>query len=191
MAAGVRRVAVSIARSRGVRPLATTALLALLLTGCGAGATTRTPPPSPTLAVPSISPVIADTQRVVAAALAQDQFQLEDAQQPYRPPESASVAAAPRAVFQVVMPSDPTHGYIVVYEFRDEPSAAAAGNELAAYLGSGPGRVQFASDVQHLIREVGTTLVVYSWSPSAATDPRAGRIFADLSTVGTGIAVPR
>jgi hypothetical protein len=173
------------------RGLLTAALLGIALAGCGAGATNRTPPPSPTLAIPSISPAIADTRRVVAQALAQDQFELDDIREPYRPPESVGVAAAPRGIFQVVMPDDPTHGYIVVYEFRDEASAAAAGRDLATYLGSGPGRVQFPSDVQHLIRQVGTTLVAYSWSPSAATDPHEDRIFADLSAIGTPIDVPR
>ena len=189
MAAGVIRARPGTARLTGAHALL--GVVALAFAACGAGASSRTPPPSPTLAVPSISPVIADTRRVVAQALAADQFELDDAQQPYRPPESTSVAAAPRGIFQVVMPSDPTHGYIVVYEFRDEAAAAAAGRDLATYLGSGPGRVQFPSDVQHLIRQLGTTLIVYSWSPSAATDPRAGRIFGDLSTIGTPIDVPR
>jgi len=89
------------------------------------------------------------------------------------------------------MPADPIHGYIVVYEFPDVATAAAAGHDLATYLGSGPGRVQFPSDVQHLIRQLGTTLVIYSWSPSAATDPHEDRIFSDLSTIGVGIDVPR
>jgi hypothetical protein len=159
--------------------------------GCGMAATTGAPKPTPTLAIPSISPVIASTRREIAAALARNGLQLDDARQPYRPPESPSLVAAPRGIFRVVLPDDPTHGYIVVYEFRDEATAAAAGHELASYLGSGPGRIQFPPDTQHLIRQLGTTLITYSWSPANASDPRAAPIYADLATIGLPIDVPR
>ncbi|HTC85413.1 MAG TPA: hypothetical protein VK656_01830, partial [Candidatus Acidoferrum sp.] len=108
--------------------------------GCGIAASTGGTAPTPTLAVPSYSPAIAETRRQVAAALAVSSLQLQDATQPFRPPESPAVTAAIRGVFQVILPSDPAHGYIVVYEFRDATTAAAAGTELASYLGTGPGR---------------------------------------------------
>jgi hypothetical protein len=175
--------------------MAATALLiaiaAILAAGCAGGGSTGGAQASATDAVPSYSLSIADARGQVARALARSGLQLIDARQPFRPPESAALSRAPRGIFQVVLPDDPSHGFIVIYEFRDEASAAAAGREQAAYLGSGPGRVQFPLDTQHLVRQAGTTLVVYSWSPATSSDARAPAIFADLATVGIGIAVPR
>ena len=177
-----------------VRRVATALCLGLLagsmVAGCGIAASTEAPQATPTLALPSYSPAIAETRRQVVAALATSSLQLQDATQPFRPPESPTVTAAVRGVFQVILPADPSHGYIVVYEFRDQSSAASAGAELAAYLGTGPGRIQFTPDTQHLIRLVGTTLVTYSWSPANSTDTRSDPIPADLNTLGTAIAVP-
>ena len=42
------------------------------------------------------------------------------------------LAAAPRAVYQVILPKDPTKGFIVVYEFPDPDRAAAAATEQQA-----------------------------------------------------------
>jgi hypothetical protein len=165
--------------------------LAVAAAGCGIAASTAGVRPTPTLPAPSVSVVIAATRREISAAVAKDGLQLDDAHQPYRPPETSALAAAPRAVLQVVLPDDQAHGYIVVYEFRDEATAAAAGREQAAYIGSGPGKVQFPPDTQHLIRQLGTTVITYSWSPANSTDARAGPIFADLSTVGLAIDIPR
>jgi hypothetical protein len=162
-----------------------------VLAGCGIAASTDAPAPSPTIAIPSYSPAIAETRRQVAAALAASSLQLQDATQPFRPPESPTTTTAIRGVFQVILPSDPIHGYIVVYEFRDPATAAAAGAELAAYLGTGPGRIQFTPDTQHLIRLVGTTLVTYSWSPANSSDSRADAIPGDLETLGSPVAVPQ
>jgi hypothetical protein len=170
---------------------ATAAAIAVTLVGCGSGASTGGARSSPTDALPSYSLTIADARGQVARALSRDGLQLQDARQPFRPPESAALAQAPRGIFQVVLPDDPGHGFIVIYEFRDEASAAAAGREQAAYLGSGPGRVQFPPDTQHLIRQSGTALITYSWSPANSTDARAPAIMADLALVGTDIAIPR
>ena len=171
------------------------ATLAIAMTavavGCGGGGSLGGAQSSATDALPSYSLSIADARGQVARALARSGLQLIDARQPFRPPESAALAQAPRGIFQVVLPDDPSHGFIVIYEFRDEASAATAGREQAAYLGSGPGRVQFPPDTQHLVRQAGTTVVVYSWSPANSSDSRAPDIQADLATVGTGIAVPR
>jgi hypothetical protein len=165
--------------------------IAVLVAGCRGAGSTGAARSSPTEAVPSYSLAIADTRGQVARALARDSLQLQDARQPFRPPESPALAMAPRGIFQVVLPDDPSHGFIVIYEFRDDASAAAAGREQAAYLGSGPGRVQFPPDTQHLIRQAGTTLVTYSSSAANSSDARAPAILVDLATVGTGIDVPR
>jgi hypothetical protein len=175
----------------GIAATLSFAIAAIIVAGCGGGGSPGGAQSSATDALPSYSLSIADARGQVARALARSGLQLIDARQPFRPPESAALAQAPRGIFQVVLPDDPSHGFIVIYEFRDEASAATAGREQAAYLGSGPGRVQFPPDTQHLVRQAGTTVVVYSWSPANSSDSRAPAILADLSTVGTGIAVPR
>ena len=99
---------------------------------------------------------------------------------------------APRAVYQVVLPQDPEGGYIVVYEFRDSGAAVDAGNEYAGFVGSGgPGKVAFAVDALQTIRELGTTLIVYSYSPSTSPDPGSAQIADALKTLGIGFAPPR
>jgi hypothetical protein len=179
---------------RGVASAAFVALLATLLAGCGIAASTAVPSMSaePEGPAATVSPAIAQTRVAIAAALAAQQLQLQDAKQPFRPGESASLASAPRSVFQVVLPGDPDGGYIVVYEFRDAGAAVDAGNEYAGYVGSGgPGKVQFPNDVQHTIRQLGTTLIVYSWAPSTSPDPGSPKIADALKTIGIGFAPPR
>ncbi len=41
-----------------------------------------------------------------------------------------------------------------------------------------------------MIRQVGSTVVLYSWLPEAAADPSAPEIQAALETLGLGIPVP-
>jgi len=177
--------------SRGGRILALTFLVASVVAGCGIAASTDSSAPQPTLALPSYSLAVAETRRQIAAALAVDGLQLQDATQPFQPPEPPTVASAPRGVFQVVLPNDPNHGYIVVYEFRDTATAALAGRALAVFVGTGAGQVEFPPDTQHVIRQLGTTIIAYSWSPANSTDARAPKIITDLSTVGIAIPVPR
>jgi hypothetical protein len=167
------------------------ALMGIALAGCGIAASTSGPLATPTLALPSYSAAISETRTAIAAALAGVNLQLQDATQPFRPPESPSFVGATRGIFQVILPDDPIHGFIVVYEFRDGPTAQAAGEELAAYIGAGPGSVQFPPDAQHLIRLVDTTLITYSWSPANSTDARSDAIPSALMTIGTAIDVPR
>jgi len=178
-------------RSRAGRILALTCIVASVVAGCGIAAPTDSSAPQPTLALPSYSLAVAETRRQIAAALAVDGLQLQDATRPFQPPEPLAVAIAPRGVFQVVLPNDPNHGYIVVYEFRDTATAALAGRALATFVGSGAGQVEFPPDTQHVIRQLGTTIIAYSWSPANSTDARAPEIITDLSTVGIAIPVPR
>ena len=184
MASGVRVVARVVRQS-------ILAVAAILLAGCGIAATRVSLPPGPTAAVASFPPVLLDTRRLVVDALGRDGLTLQDATQPFRPPESPSMVDAPRGVFPVVLPDDPTHGYLVIYAFRDAPTAVAAAQDQATYIGSGPGRIQFPPDAQSVIRQVDTTVIVYSWSPANSTDTRAGSIPTDLSTVGIGVPIPR
>jgi hypothetical protein len=114
---------------------------------------------------------------------------LSDTQAPVRPPESALLADAPRAVYQVLLPKDPTHGYIVVYEFPDAAAAAAAATQEQAYLASGPGRVQTPQGTVTVIRQLGTSVILYSWLPGASTDDAAPGIQSALETIGVGYPV--
>ena len=164
-----------------------------LIAGCGVGASkvVVTFPPSTVGPAATVSPAVAQTRAAIATALAPFSLQLDDADRPFRPPESARLASAPRAILQVVLPADPDGGNIVVYEFRDAAAAVDAGNELAGYIGSGAGRVQFPTDAQHAIRQLGTTLIVYTWSPSTSPDPGSRMIAEALATLGIGFAPPR
>jgi len=99
------------------------------------------------------------------------------------------LAAAPRAVYQVLLPKDPSKGFIVVYEFPDATSAAAAATEEQAYLATGPGRVQRPQGTISVIRTVGPTVIFYDWLPGAAQDPSAPGIQQALETVGIGYPV--
>ena len=42
----------------------------------------------------------------------------------------------------------------------------------------------------HVIRQVGTTVVYYSWLPGASKDPGAAQIQVALETLGNGYPVP-
>jgi hypothetical protein len=167
--------------------------LGCAVAGCGAGASSRivTFPPASVGPAATVTPAVAQTRTAIVAALAPFSLQLKDADRPFRPAESARLASAPRAVYQVILPADLEGGQIVVYEFRDAAEAVDAGNELAGYLGTGAARVNFPLDAQHAIRQLGTTLIFYTWAPSTSTDPGSKTIADALATLGIGFAPPR
>jgi hypothetical protein len=168
-------------------------VFAVILAGCGAGGPAGPPatfPPTTFGAGDATGAEVAATRAELARALGTLSLQLDDPQVPHRPAESPSFAAAPRAVFQVVLPDDPAHGFVSVYEFADEATAAAAGKDQAAYIASGPGRVQFVPDTRFVLRQVGRTVVFYAWSPLNSPDPRTADIQKALETVGTRIPIP-
>lgn len=167
--------------------------LGSVLAGCGIGASGRivTFPPASVGPAATVTPAVALTRTAIAGALAPFSLQLKDADRPFRPAESARLASAPRAIYQVILPADLEGGQIVVYEFRDAGEAVDAGNELAGYLGTGAARVNFPLDAQHAIRQLGTTLIFYSWAPSTSTDPGSKTIADALATLGIGFAPPR
>ena len=116
---------------------------------------------------------------------------LTDSQAAVRPAEAPAFAAAPRAVYQVILPKDPSKGFIVVYEFLDPTHAAAAAAEQQAYLATGPGRVQTPQGTVSVIRQVGSTVVYYQWLPGAAQDPSAvGHRGPRSESLGIGFPVP-
>lgn len=165
----------------------------VLVAGCGAGAA-RSPvtfPPPSRGPEATVSGAVAQTQVAIAAALAQRSIGLADATERYRTAEPRRLADAPRRVIQAQLPDDPDGGFIVVYEFRDAGAAVDAGNALAGYLGTGAGRVQYPTDARHTIRQVGTTLIFYTWAPSTSPDPASATVAEALATLGIGFAPPR
>lgn len=169
--------------------------LALILAGCGIGASNggalTFPPQSFGPSGATTTAAVAETRAAIAAALGARSLQLGEPKVPFRPPEAPRFAGAPRAVYQVQLPDDAAHGFISVYEFTDAPSAATAATEQANYVGSGVGRVQFPPDTRFVIRQLGTTVVFYTWSPSNSPDTRTSDIEVALDTLGVAIAVPR
>jgi hypothetical protein len=138
----------------------------------------------------TVGPAVAQTRGELVRALGTRNLVLRDTQAPFRPPEDARFTTTPRALYQVVLPTAPQEGYIVVYEFADPTAAAEAATAQAAYLGSGPGRIQSAQGARHILRLVGPTVVMYSWIPAGAEDPLQPDIQAALETLGTGVPVP-
>lgn len=164
--------------------------LALVAAGC---TTTETPgqtyPVASTRPATTVSPAVNQTRAALVNALAGHQLVLTDTQAPVRPVESPLLVSAPRAVYQVVLPKDPTKGYIVVYEFQDSSTAAVAAAEEQHYLETGPGRIQSPQGSVQVLRQVGVTLVLYDWLPGAAQDPAAPEIQQALETVGVGFPI--
>jgi hypothetical protein len=137
----------------------------------------------------TVSPAVDETRAELVRVLAAQSLVLSDTQTPVRKAESPLMAAAPRAVYQVVLPKDPNKGFVVVYEFADPGLAATAAAEQQAYLGTGPGRVQTPQGTVTLIRQVGSTVVFYDWLPAAAQDPSAAGIQTALEGLGVGFPV--
>jgi hypothetical protein len=165
-------------------------VLCLLAAACG-GTTTTARPTGATPSGGAISTAIELTRAELQRALGAARLQVSDPQVPYRPAEAPPLATAARQVVQVVLPNDPTHGYIVIYDFADAATAGAAGDAQAAYVASGPGRIQFPPDARFVIRQAGSTIVFYAWSPGSSTDELAPEIQPVLETIGSEIPVPR
>ena len=168
------------------------AAAALLVAGCAGDAGSSAPPPVLASVGPvgTVGPEVATTRAELVRVLGEQHLILQDSQAPFRPPEDARFTTTPRALYQVILPDAPTEGFIVVYQFPDPVSAAAAADEQARYLASGPARVQSAFGARHILRLVGSTVVLYSWVPQGAADPRQPDIQTALETLGTGVQVP-
>lgn len=161
------------------------------LAGCGIAARQVTPPPVSPIPAPSVSVVLGLARVQVAGALGAVGIPIVDAPVPYRPAESPLLAAAPRLVVQAVVPEAPAAGFIVLYEFLDGQTATAAAQEMARYVASGPGQVQFPTDARFVLRQLGSALVFYAWSPGAAPSPTLGEIATALEAIGQGYDIRR
>lgn len=175
--AGVRRVVLAFVAA------------ALVIAGCRPAAT-RPPAPDPTPR-PTISPVVATTQAQLEGALRARGLTLRATETTVRPGEPPSLSAVPRSAFQAILPDDPNGGLIVVYELPDSAAAARAAADLAAHVTSGPGRVQYPPDTRHVLRQVGSTVVFFPWSPASSPDERTADVAAAVATVGTEVPIPR
>ncbi|MEO8438216.1 MAG: hypothetical protein ABI562_07120 [Chloroflexota bacterium] len=138
----------------------------------------------------TVSPAVSQTRLALVQALGQHNLVLSDTQAPVRPPEAPLLTDAPRAVYQVLLPKDPSRGFVVVYEFPDPDRAAAAAMQEQAYLATGPARVQTPPGTVSIIRGIGSTVVFYAWLPDASLDPSAPGIQSALETLGVGYPVP-
>ncbi len=181
MATGVRRAAAS-----------AVAVAVVVLAGCAPSGQPAPSVPAATVGpAMTVSPAVSQTRAELVRVLSAVGLVLSDTQAPVRPAESALLAGAPRAVFQVTLPADPTRGFIVVCEFSDVGRATEAAAEEQRYLASGPGRVQTPEGTVHALRQVGSTVVLYDWLPGAAKDPDAPKIQVALETLGVGYPIAR
>ena len=170
--------------------VATFVVAGALLASCVGGApAARTSGPLPT-AQPSASPAVEATLAQLDAALRARGLVVEPTLTAVRPAEPPSFAGVARWPFHAVLPDDPAGGYLVIYEFPAPALAADGGRDLAAYISSGPGRVQFAPDIRFVLRQVGSTLVFYPWSPASSPDRRTPDLAAALASVGSEVPIP-
>jgi hypothetical protein len=146
--------------------------------------------PPASFGVGHTSAAATETRRLVTLALSAQGLQAQEPPVVFRPAEAPGLANAPRLVLQAVLPDDPQHGYIVIYELRDATTADAAAHEQAEYVASGVGFVQFPPDSKFVIRTVGATVVFFAWSPGNSPDSRTPKIASALETVGTAIDIP-
>lgn len=126
----------------------------------------------------------------VAAALGDASFQVQDPQVAYRPGETRTLLGTPRLVLQAVIPADPQHGYVVVYELPDNGTADSVGREFLAYLHSGTGGIGYPNDAKFVLRRMGRTLIYFSWSPAVSPDPDVARLATVLEGLGNPVAGP-
>ncbi len=173
------------------RPALVVLLLALglVVAGCRAAATSP-PEPDPTPR-PTISPAVAATQVQLDGALRARGLVLQQTELTVRPGEPPSFAGVPRTAFRAILPDDPAGGLIVVYELPGPGAAATAATDLAAHVTSGPGRVQYPPDVRLVLRQAGSTVVFFPWSPASSPDSRTADLAAAVASVGTEVRIPR
>ena len=176
---------------RGVGWLLGIALLPGVLTSCGIAANDAAQPSVAITPQVSLSATLQLCRNELVTTLSAAGFSLVQPQSAVRPAESPLLTAAPRAVGQVLLPADPDHGFIVLYQFPDPASAYAAAQQQAAYIGGGEGRIQFLPDSQFTLRQNGSCVLFYSWAPSVSTDPRSPDIATALQTFGVEIVIPR
>jgi len=163
----------------------------LVVTGCAPGGLSVASFPAGSLGPATTAGTAAAQTRIdLVRALGEHNLVLQDTEAPFRPAEDLAFTTAPRAVYQVILPDAPTEGFIVVYEFPDATAAAEAATDQAAYLATGPARVQTPFGTRHVMRLIGSTVVLYSWVPDVVADQRQPEIQPALETLGVGVPIP-
>jgi hypothetical protein len=170
------------------RRIAAIGIVLAAAAGC-AGATHATFPPLGSTPGPAGDATAATTQQVIGA-LAAEGLQAAVTLRPFRPPEGPLLAAAPRSVLQAALPDDPDHGFIVIYALNDPATALAAASDTAAYVATGPGKIQFVAGSHFVLRVVGANVIFFTWSPDNAPDSRTHLIEDALGQLGSGVRVP-
>jgi hypothetical protein len=138
----------------------------------------------------TVSPAVGPTRAAIDTALAERGITLIDTRRSFRPIEAPALVDVPRTVVQAVLPSDPDHGFIVIYELLDTDRAMTMARAQADYLASGPGRVQAPSGTVHIVRVVGQTVIMYSWHPDASIDGAEPSIQQALESIGIEVPIP-
>jgi hypothetical protein len=168
-------------------------VVAIALSGCGRGIEAGGIGSVPGAATPR--PLAgAAAQGTIAAlrgALARGGFELAPATRTFQPAQPAALITVPRTTHQVRL-ADPDGGVVLVYEFTTPEAARVGADELAGYLSSGPGKINFAADTTFHVADLGSTVIMSWFSESHSDDPQAARGAFDLiSTVGTEAPVLR
>ncbi|HEY7826829.1 MAG TPA: hypothetical protein VIB99_01270 [Candidatus Limnocylindrales bacterium] len=166
-------------------------LTATIVAGCGFGADGAPQPTALSSPEASLSGTLQLCWNQLSSALGAASFNLVQPASAVRPAESPLLTSAPRTVGQVLLPGDPDHGFIEIYEFPDPARAYAAGQQQAAYVASGEGKIQFVPDTNFSLRQYGSCVIFYAWSPSASTDPRSPAIQTVVDSFGVQIPISR
>ena len=130
------------------------------------------------------------TEALVIAALGGVGLPAAESAQPYRPPEGALLANAPRTVIQATLPEDPGHGFVVIYALQSPQAADAAAREQAGFVASNRGGA-FPRTSRFSLRVVGSTVVFFWWVPETVIDPKTALIEEALLAVGSEVPVAR
>ncbi len=124
------------------------------------------------------------TRDRVTLALQNASFVVQEPNTAFRTAETPTLLGTPRLLLQAMVPSDPAHGFIVIYEFADADAADAAGHDFWTYLHTGPGAIDYPQDAQFVLRRMGTTLIFFPWSPTVSPDPAVARLASVLDGLG-------
>jgi len=176
-------------------PLALAVLAAaVLVAACGAdGDTPSLPADGPAVPTPAVSsgsgPAAVRAREALDSALGRAGLAVTPSAIPYRPAEGGALATATRTVYQVTLPTETEPRFVVAYTFATDAAADTAARDQAAYLESGPGRVQSPLGTEHVLRRLGAAVIYYQWLPASTTDPAAIDLAGALRTLGIAFDV--